>query len=92
MYRPDGADNLLLIPGPTPVLPEILQALGEPTVAHTSAGLAAIIERCRQGIRSVAGSETAEVFLFGGSGTLAQEAAVVNLVAPGERLLVVSHG
>lgn len=92
MFRPDGADNLLMIPGPTPVASDILAALAEPTIAHTSSGLADIIQRCRQGIREVAASNAAEVFLFAGSGTLAQEAAVVNMVAPGERLCVVSHG
>jgi alanine-glyoxylate transaminase/serine-glyoxylate transaminase/serine-pyruvate transaminase len=92
VFKPDGADNLLMIPGPTPVAPEIRAALSEPTIAHTSVGLAEIIQRCRRGIRRVAGGEQSEVFLFAGSGTLAQEAAIVNLVAPGERLLVVSHG
>lgn len=89
---PDGADNLLMIPGPTPVAPDILAALSAPTIAHTSGGLAEIILRCRSGIGQVAGGEDSEVFLFAGSGTLAQEAAIVNAVAPGERLLVVSHG
>jgi alanine-glyoxylate transaminase/serine-glyoxylate transaminase/serine-pyruvate transaminase len=92
VFKPDGADSLLMIPGPSPVVPEILAAISEPTIAHTSAGLAAIIQRCRNGIRLVAGGDRAEVFIFAGSGTLAQEAAVVNLVAPDERLLVVSHG
>jgi aspartate aminotransferase-like enzyme len=92
MFKPEGANSLLMIPGPTPVAAEILAALSEPTVAHTSAGLAAIIQRCQAGIRSVAGTDNAEVFLFAGSGTLAQEAAVVNLVPPGEQLLVVANG
>lgn len=81
-----------MIPGPTPVTPEIRAALSAPTIAHTSPGLAAIIADCRRGIRAAAGSQTAEVFIFAGSGTLAQEVAVVNMVAPGETLLVASNG
>jgi aspartate aminotransferase-like enzyme len=92
MFKPEGADNLLMIPGPTPVMPEILSALSEPTIAHTSPGLAKIIASCQDGIRSVARAEKSQVFLFAGSGTLAQEAAVVNLVPPGERLVVASNG
>ena len=61
MFRPDGADSLLMIPGPTPVAPEVLSALSAPTIAHTSAGLAEIIQRCRTGIAQVAGSEEAEI-------------------------------
>jgi alanine-glyoxylate transaminase / serine-glyoxylate transaminase / serine-pyruvate transaminase len=92
MFRPEGADSLLMIPGPSPVAPEILAALAEPTIAHTSAGLATIIGRCQSGIRSVAGADGATIFLFAGSGTLAQEAAIINVVPPGERLLVASNG
>lgn len=92
MYKPEGVDSLLMIPGPTTVIPEVLSALAEPTIAHTSVGMASIILRCQSGIRSVVGTKEADVFLFAGSGTLAQEAAIVNLVAPEQRLLVVSHG
>lgn len=92
MLTLNEADKLLMIPGPAPVQREILAALGEPTISHTSRTLAEIIERCLDGVRAAAGSEQAQTFIFGGAGTLAQEAAVVNLVAPGERLLVVSNG
>lgn len=92
MLITDETDKLLMIPGPTPVLGDILDALGEPTVSHTSAYLAGIIRACQDGIRALAGTISADVFIFGGAGTLAQEAAVANLVAPGERLLVASNG
>lgn len=92
MLIKDDTDKLLLIPGPTPVLPDILDAIGEPTVSHTSAYLAGIIRACQEAIRRIAGTRDASVFLFGGSGTLAQEAAVANLLAPGDRLLVASNG
>lgn len=88
----DEMDKLLMIPGPTPVQREILRAIGEPTISHTSRQLADIILECRQSISRIAGTSAGQTFLFGGSGTLAQEAAVVNLVAPGERLLVASNG
>lgn len=92
MLTLNEADKLLMIPGPTPVQREILDALGEPTISHTSATMADIVTRCLSGLRSVAGTERAQAFVFGGAGTLAQETAVVNLVQPGERLLVLSNG
>jgi aspartate aminotransferase-like enzyme len=92
MLTLDEADKLLMIPGPTPVQREILTAIAEPTISHTSRPMADIVERCLEGLRAIAQTERGRVFVFGGSGTLAQEAAVVNLVAPGERLLVVSNG
>lgn len=92
MLTADECDKLLMIPGPTPVVREILDALSEPTISHMSPALAEIVTRCLSGIRNVAETDEARVFVFGGSGTLAQEAAVVNLVGPGERLLVASNG
>lgn len=92
MLIADETEKLLMIPGPTPVLPDILGAIGEPTVSHTSAYLADIIRSCQDGIRVIAGGAEASVVLFGGSGTLAQEAAVANLLVPGNRLLVASNG
>ncbi|MBV9282272.1 MAG: alanine--glyoxylate aminotransferase family protein, partial [Chloroflexi bacterium] len=53
---------------------------------------ARIIRECQEGVLAVSGSERSTAYIFAGSGTLAQEAAVVNLVAPGERMVVVSNG
>ncbi|HZU14371.1 MAG TPA: alanine--glyoxylate aminotransferase family protein [Chloroflexota bacterium] len=86
------ADKLLMIPGPTPVQREILEAIGEPTISHTSAPMADIVRRAQEGIALAAGTEEGTIFIFSGSGTLAQEVAVLNLVAPGESLLVASNG
>jgi aspartate aminotransferase-like enzyme len=92
MLITNETDKLLMIPGPTPVLREILNALGEPTVSHTSAYLAGIIRSCQDALRPIVGTAEGTVFLFSGSGTLAQEASIANLIAPGEHLLVVSNG
>jgi aspartate aminotransferase-like enzyme len=92
MSLEDELDRLLLVPGPTPVGEEIRRALSQPTISHTSAALAGIIQECQEGLQRVAGSSSALPFVLGGSGTLAQEVAVVNLVPPGGRLLVVSNG
>jgi alanine-glyoxylate transaminase/serine-glyoxylate transaminase/serine-pyruvate transaminase len=88
----DEMDRLLMIPGPTPVDAKILSALAQPTISHTSAAIAEIVQECQRGLQQVAGTGTATPFVFAGSGTLAQEAAIVNLVSPGERLLVISNG
>lgn len=84
--------NLLMIPGPTPVAEGILDALSRPTIAHTSAALAEVIRHCQHGLCTVAGTRSSRPFLFAGSGTLAQEAALVNLLGAGDRLLVLSNG
>jgi alanine-glyoxylate transaminase/serine-glyoxylate transaminase/serine-pyruvate transaminase len=83
---------LTMIPGPTPVDERILAALGRPTVSHQAPGFVESFRACLANLREIALSKTAQPFVVAGSGTLAMEMALVNLVAPGEQLLVVSQG
>ena len=89
---------LLMIPGPTPVPQSVLEALARPTEGHSSATTAAALHRLQEGVADavgavpLAGADRAMVVVMAGSGTLALEAGIVNLVPPGEKLLVVSHG
>ena len=81
----------LFTPGPTPVPPEVLAAVGAPVVHHRSPDFRPIYERVLARLREVCRTES-DVLLFGASGTGAFESAVANLVTPGERHLVVSAG
>jgi aspartate aminotransferase-like enzyme len=81
----------LFTPGPTPVPPQVLAAMGEPVVHHRSPDFRPIYERCLARLRQVCRTEQ-EVLLFASSGTGAFESAVQNLVSPGDPHLVVSAG
>src|SRR6266404_2655603 len=81
----------LFTPGPTPVPPEVLAALGEPVVHHRSPDFRPVYERCLARLREVCRTER-DVLLFTASGTGAFESAVANLVSRGEPQLVVSCG
>src|SRR5579864_6534937 len=81
----------LFTPGPTPVPPEVLAAMGAPVVHHRSPDFRPIYERCLARLREVCRTES-DVLLFTSSGTGAFESAVSNLVSPGEPHLVVSAG
>jgi aspartate aminotransferase-like enzyme len=83
---------LLMIPGPTPVAPAVLAALAEPVRSHSGPENAATMLRIQEGIRRLVGSEGARIHCFAGAGTLAMEAAMVNHAAPGDRVVVISHG
>jgi serine---pyruvate transaminase len=80
-----------MTPGPTPVPPEVLAAVGAPVVHHRSPDFVPIYERVLARLREVCRTES-DVLLFGASGTGAFESAVANLVTPGEPHLVVSAG
>ena len=87
-----GNDTLTMIPGPTPVHPKVLEALGRPTTSHVAPGFVETFRACLTDLRAVALTEVAQPFIVAGSGTLAMEMALVNLLTPSDRLLVVSHG
>jgi aspartate aminotransferase-like enzyme len=80
-----------MTPGPTPVPPEVLAAVGAPVIHHRSPDFVPVYERVLGRLREVCRTES-DVLLFGASGTGAFESAVANLVTPGEPQLVVSAG
>ena len=81
----------LLTPGPTPVPPEVLAALGEPVIHHRARDYRQIYERCLGRLREVYRTQN-DVLMFTTSGTGAFESAVSNLTSPGDRQLVLSAG
>ncbi|NLG64851.1 MAG: alanine--glyoxylate aminotransferase family protein, partial [Actinobacteria bacterium] len=83
--------RFLLTPGPTPVPPEVLAALGEPVVHHRAPRFTEILTEVVAGMKEVFQTQN-DVLVFASSGTGAMESAVVNLVAPGEKVIVVNIG
>ena len=86
---------LLLIPGPTPVPQPVLEALARPTESHSSAATAGALRQIQNGLLQAVGAapeQEALALVLAGSGTLGLEAALANLLGPGETLLVVNHG
>ena len=84
--------DLLMIPGPVEFEPEVLQALGAPTLGHTDPAFIAIFGRALKRLREVCLAPGTQPFVVAGSGTLAMELAVANLVEPGDGALVVNTG
>lgn len=83
--------EMLLIPGPTPVIDSIYDAMGRETWGHTDARFAEIYKRAIERTKDMLKTD-GEVFIISGSGTLAMEMALVNTVAAGEKVLVISQG
>ncbi len=83
--------DILLVPGPTPVVDEIYDALCNETRGHTDPRFVEIFKSAIHQTRHLLNTD-GEVFLVAGSGTLAMEMAIVNTVGKGEKLLVISHG
>ena len=83
--------DILLTPGPTPLPPQVLDALGQPIIHHRTSAYRAIFKRVLQGMQAV--MQTSQpVLCFTSSGTGAMEAAVVNLLSPGDEAIVILGG
>ncbi len=85
-------EKLLLIPGPSPVHPRIIQSLSLPTVSHVGPEMVRELREALENLKRVVFCARGEPFVISGAGTLAMEMALLNTVTSGERILVLSQG
>lgn len=83
--------HFLQIPGPTNVPDRVLRAIAQPTIDHRSADFAALGREVLTGLQRVF-QTTGSVVIFPASGTGAWEAALVNTLSPGDRVLAFETG
>jgi alanine-glyoxylate transaminase/serine-glyoxylate transaminase/serine-pyruvate transaminase len=75
-------------PGPSPVPPAVLAALGRPTLGHLDPEFLRAIDEVRAMLRATFETESAHTYCMSGTGSAGMETVVVNLVEPGQRVLV----
>ena len=83
--------KILLAPGPTQVPSEVLLEMAQPIMHHRTPQFSAILDETSKRLRTLY-QTTSPVLLLAGSGTVAMEAAVANLMAPGDKALVIVAG
>ncbi len=84
--------HFLQIPGPTNVPDRVLRAIDFPTMDHRSPDFADLGKRCLAGMKRVFQSGHGEVVIYPASGTGAWEAALVNTLSAGDRVLMAETG
>jgi alanine-glyoxylate transaminase / serine-glyoxylate transaminase / serine-pyruvate transaminase len=83
--------HFLQIPGPTNVPDRVLRALAAPTIDHRGPEFAALARAVLSGLKPVFRT-TGPVVAFPASGTGAWEAALVNTLSPGDRVIAFDTG
>jgi alanine-glyoxylate transaminase/serine-glyoxylate transaminase/serine-pyruvate transaminase len=83
--------HFLQIPGPTNVPDRILRAMAAPTMDHRGPDFARLAGEALEGLKAVFGTRS-PVIAYPGSGTGAWEAALVNTLSPGDRVLMFETG
>ncbi|HVN79004.1 MAG TPA: alanine--glyoxylate aminotransferase family protein [Terriglobia bacterium] len=81
----------LFTPGPTQLLPQVQVAMSQPILHHRTDEFRAIVKEVLEDLKYLYNT-TNDVLLFASSGTGAMEGAVVNLLSPGDKVIVVSAG
>ncbi len=81
----------LLAPGPTPIPPEVLQAMALPIIHHRAPEYETLFADVRRDLRLVFQCRN-EVLMFAASGTGAMEGAVVNTLSVGDHVVVIRGG
>ncbi|MGE4219535.1 MAG: alanine--glyoxylate aminotransferase family protein [Alphaproteobacteria bacterium] len=83
--------HFLQIPGPTNVPDRVLRAMAAPTIDHRGPEFAVLGREVLEGIKPVFQTE-GPVVIYPASGTGAWEAALVNTLSPGDRVLMFETG
>jgi aspartate aminotransferase-like enzyme len=84
-------DQYLLLPGPTPIPERVIRAMSQPMVNHRGPEFKQLLLEATEKIKQIYRTNQ-QVLIYPASGTGALEAAVVNFLSPGDKVLAVSIG
>ena len=84
--------RFLHAPGPTRVPDEVMHAMSLQPMDLADPRMMPIITACEDGLKRLLHTRDADVFMYAANGHGAWEAAIVNLVAPGQTVLIPGTG
>jgi len=84
--------RLLLGPGPSPVSPRVLRAMSTPLLGHLDPAFLGIMNDVQAQLREVFRTQNPFTIAISGTGSAGMEAALVNLLEPGDTAIVCVAG
>lgn len=84
--------RILLGPGPSDVHPRVLQAMARPTIGHLDPRFSEMLEELKALLRYAFQTGNQLTFPLSAPGSVGMEACFVNLVEPGDKVIVCSNG
>ena len=84
--------RVLLGPGPSDVDPRVLEALSRPTVGHLDPAFLEVLNEIRRLLQYTFRTENEMTLAMSGTGSAGMETCVVNLIEPGDPMLVCVNG
>lgn len=92
MNTSDLKPRLLMGPGPSDVNPRVLAAMARPTVGHLDPQFLGILNDIRDMLKQVFQTRNEMTLAVSGTGSAGMETCVVNLIEPGDKMLVCING
>jgi alanine-glyoxylate transaminase/serine-glyoxylate transaminase/serine-pyruvate transaminase len=86
------SDRILMGPGPSNPYPEVTQALGRPVLGHLDPQFLALLDETNERLRTVFRTANPLTFPVSATGSAGMETAFVNVVAPGDPVVVGVNG
>src|SRR2546426_5464371 len=84
--------NFLFVPGPTNVPERILRAMDRAMEDHRSSAFPTLTAALLHDLKKVFRTTAGQAFIFPATGTGGWEAALVNTLSPGDRVLAPRYG
>ena len=84
--------RLLLGPGPSPVAPEVLMAMAGPTIGHLDPSFIGLMAEVKTMLQMAFATTNEVTFAVAGPGSLGMDACVLNLIEPGDKILIARNG
>jgi alanine-glyoxylate transaminase/serine-glyoxylate transaminase/serine-pyruvate transaminase len=92
MNLADIKPRLLMGPGPSDVSPRVLEAMARPTIGHLDPQFLEVLNDIRDMLRLVFRTKNRLTLAVSGTGSAGMETCVVNLIEPGDKMLVCIAG
>jgi alanine-glyoxylate transaminase/serine-glyoxylate transaminase/serine-pyruvate transaminase len=88
----DPGERVLMGPGPSNVPPRVLQAMSAPCIGHLDPSFLSVMDETQRLLRFLFKTENALTIPVSGTGSAGMETCFVNLVEPGDEVLVCVNG
>jgi len=89
----DGIEEVLLMgPGPSCVPPQVYEAIGKKTLGHLDPYFLKIMDELKERLRTLLNTRNNLTVPISGTGSAGMEACFVNLVEPGDKVLILING
>ncbi len=81
----------LRIPGPTPVPPQVMEAMQQPMIPHRGAEMVDLMSGLQRQLKHIHRTES-DVYVIAGTGSVGFEASIINTLVPGDKVLAIVNG